>query len=114
MWNRQEYPSYSRAVAFLIFLPRPARTRIVAPNLCARANGLRRFGLCRPGLILQIFLLALLAAFDFAGHGRQLLRLARTCRGACAGCGGAFRRRAPRILPRPFPPPRPPSLRALS
>src|SRR5260370_14504120 len=77
MWNRQEYPSYSRAVAFLIFLPRSARTRIVAPNFRARANGLRRFSLCRPGLILQIFLLTLLAAFDFARHGPQVLRLSR-------------------------------------
>src|SRR5260370_40047009 len=110
MWNRQEYPSYSRAVAFLIFLPRPARTRIVAPNFRARTNGLRRFGLCRPGLILQIFLLALLAAFDFARHGGQLLRLARTRRGACDGGSGALRRRAWRFLLRL---PRTPRLLAL-
>src|SRR5260370_4427571 len=98
MWNRQEYPSYSRAVAFLIFLPRSARTRIVAPNFRARANGLRRFSLCRPGLILQIFLLTLLAAFDFARHGRQLLRLARTRRSTSHGRSGALRRRARRVL----------------
>src|SRR5258708_6934905 len=88
---------HSRAVAFLIFLPRPARTRIVAADFRARANRLRSFGLRRPGLILQIFLLTLLAAFDFAGHGGQLLRLARTRRGACDGGSGALRRRARRF-----------------
>src|SRR6266478_3812717 len=98
MQDRQECLSYSSPVAFLIFLPRSAWTRIVAADFRARANGLRRFSLCRPGLILQIFLLALLAAFDFARHGRQLLRLARTCRGACDGRSGALRRRARRFL----------------
>src|SRR5260370_16167236 len=98
MWNRQKCLSYSRPVAFLIFLPRPARTRIVAAHFRARANGLRRFGLRRPGLILQIFLLALLAAFDFARDGRQMLRLARTCRCASHSRGSALWRRARRLL----------------
>src|SRR5260370_11507669 len=95
MQDRQECLSYSRPVAFLIFLPRSARAGIVAPNLRARANGLRRFGLRRPGLILQIFLLTLLAAFDFPRHGRQRLRLALTRPGAFPRRNGALRRPSP-------------------
>src|SRR5260370_2622036 len=105
MWNRQKCLSYSRPVAFLIFLPRPARTRIVATHFRARANGLRRFGLRRPGLILQIFLLALLAAFDFARHGGQLLRLPPACPGASDRARGAFRRAARRVPLSVCPPP---------
>jgi hypothetical protein len=56
-------------VAFLIFFPGTARARIVAAHFCARAHGLGRFGLRRTSLILQIFLLALLAAFDFTRDG---------------------------------------------
>src|SRR5260370_31984483 len=97
MWNRQEYPSYSRAVALLVFFPRSTRTRIVAPHFRSCANRFRRFRLRWPGLILQIFLLALLAAFDFAGHGGQLLRLAGTRRGAWDGGSGALRRRGRRV-----------------
>src|SRR5260370_7178897 len=106
MWNREKCVVYSRPVRFLVFLPRPARTRIVATHFRARANGLRRFGLRRPGLILQIFLLALLAAFDFARHGGQLLRLARACRGASDSGSGALRRRARPVLLGVSPPPR--------
>src|SRR5260370_5531332 len=62
-------------VAFLVFFPRPARTRIVAPHFSPRANGLRRFRLRRPRLILQIFLLALLPSFNFARHVGQVLWL---------------------------------------
>src|SRR5260370_5591587 len=112
MWNRQKCLSYSRPVAFLIFLPRPARTRIVATHFRARANGLRRFGLRRPGLILQIFLLALLAAFDFARHGGQLLRLPRAGPGARDSGSVALRRRAPALLLEGAASPSPRALRA--
>src|SRR5258708_21928390 len=105
MWNTQECLSYSRAVAFLVFFPRATRTRLVAPNFRARTDGLRSFRLRRPRLILQIFLLTLLAAFDFARDGRQMLRLARTCRCASDSGSGALRRRAPRLLLRLSPPP---------
>src|SRR5260370_8505850 len=108
MWNRQEYPSYSRAVALLVFFPRSTRTRIVAPHFRSCANRFRRFRLRWPGLILQIFLLALLAAFDFAGHGGQLLRLAGTPPRACARGRGPFPQRAPSPPPSPSPPPPPP------
>jgi hypothetical protein len=56
-------------VAFLVFLARTARARIVAADFRAGAHRLGRFGLRRAGLILQIFLLALLAAFDFTRDG---------------------------------------------
>src|SRR5258708_33567819 len=107
MWNTQECLSYSRAVAFLVFFPRATRTRLVAPNFRARTDGLRSFRLRRPRLILQIFLLTLLAAFDFARDGRQMLRLARTCRCASDSGSGALRRRSRRFRPRLCPPPRP-------
>src|SRR5260370_40410124 len=94
MWNTQECLSYSRAVAFLVFFPRATRTRLVAPNFRARTDGLRSFRLRRPRLILQIFLLTLLAAFDFALDGRQMLRLARPCRCASHHRASALWRRA--------------------
>src|SRR5437879_6442497 len=96
--DTQECLSYSSAVALLVLLARSARTRIVAADFCARANRLRRFGLRRPRLILQIFLLTLLPPFDFAGHGRQLLRFARTCCSTSHGRSGALRRCARRFL----------------
>src|ERR1700674_15641 len=76
--DRQECLSYSRAVAFLVLLPGAAWARIVAPDFCPDLHGFRRFRLCRAGLILQIFLLALLAALDFPRDGGQMLRLAGT------------------------------------
>src|SRR6267378_6210102 len=84
--DRHECLSYSRAVAFLILLPGAARARIVASDFCADLHGFRRFRLCRAGLILQIFLLALLAAFDFSRDGGQMLRLAGP-RGRAGGNG---------------------------
>jgi hypothetical protein len=67
--DRQECLSYSRAVALFVLFARAARARIVAPDFRAHPHGLWRFGLRGPRLILQIFLLALLAALDFARHG---------------------------------------------
>src|SRR5260370_32007531 len=61
-------------MAFLVFFSRPAGARIVTAHFCANLHGLRRFRLRGPCLILQIFLLALLAALDFASDGRQMLR----------------------------------------
>src|SRR5260370_15553370 len=97
MWNTKDCLSYPRPVAFLLFFPRATRTRLVAPNFRARTDGLRSFRLRRPRLILQIFLLTLLAAFDFARDGRQMLRLARTCRCASHSRGSALWRRARRL-----------------
>src|SRR5260370_12152590 len=71
--DRQECLSYSRAVALFVLLARAARARIVAADFRAHLHGLWRFGLRGPGLILQIFLLALLAALDFARHGGEKL-----------------------------------------
>src|SRR6266404_1299456 len=90
--DRQECLSHSCAVAFLVLLPRAARARIVASNFCANLHGFRRFRLCRAGLILQIFLLALLAAFDFPCDGGQMLRLAGP-RGRAGGNGISARTR---------------------
>src|SRR5271167_3361438 len=74
------------AVAFLVFFAGATGTRIVTPDFRADFDRLRRFRLRRTALILQIFLLALLAALDFARDGRQMLRFIRT-RGGCASCG---------------------------
>src|SRR5438046_2820375 len=86
--DRQECLSYLCAVALLVFLPGAAGTRIVAPHFRANSYRLRRFGLRGAGLILQILLLTLLAAFDLARHSRQLLRF--TCTRCCA-CGRSGR-----------------------
>src|SRR5258708_5631910 len=91
---------YSSAVALLVFLARPARARIVAAYFRANLHRFWRFGLRGPGLILQIFLLTLLAALDFTRHGGLNLRL------VCARAGAGHtprvhlmrRARAPRPL----------------
>src|SRR6266446_1572499 len=97
--DTQECLSYSSAVALLVFFPGPAGARIVAPHFCANPHRLRRLRLRGPGLILQIFLLALLAALDFARHSRQLLRSACTRGGAGCGSGCALRRGPRRLGP---------------
>src|SRR5205814_790839 len=95
--DRQECLSYLCAVALLVFLPGAAGTRIVAPHFRANSYRLRRFGLRGAGLILQILLLTLLAAFDLARHSRQLLRF--TCTRCCAcGRSGRALRGGPRRL----------------
>src|SRR5882724_8339281 len=60
------------AVALFVFFAGAAGARIVAANFGASAHGLRCFRLCRAGLILQFFFLALLFAFHCARERRQL------------------------------------------
>src|SRR5579872_7264310 len=55
------------SAAFLVLFAAAAGARVVAAHLGAGANRLGRFGLGGPGLVLQLLLLALLAAFDLAG-----------------------------------------------
>src|SRR5882757_2113107 len=64
------------AVAFFVFFAGAAGAWIVAAYFGARANGLGSFGLRGAGLILQIFLLALLFALELARDFRETLRLA--------------------------------------
>src|SRR5713101_2485788 len=93
---RQKWLSHScaGAVAFLVFFAGAARTGIIAADFGAGADGLGRFGLRGAGLILQIFLLALLAALDLPGDFRETLRLA--CCGARGGAGhGGLRASGP-------------------
>ena len=61
-------------MALLILLPRTARTRIVASDLCSSAHRFRGLRLRRSRLKLQILLLALLFAFQRACKIGQLLR----------------------------------------
>jgi hypothetical protein len=56
-----------RAVALLIFLSAPARTRIIPAYFGARADRLGLLGLRSSRLKLHFLLLAALAALDFAG-----------------------------------------------
>ena len=72
-------------MAFFVFFAGAAGARVVAAYFCAGAYGLGRFGLRGAGLILQIFLLALLLALELASHFGKALRLAVT--GACGGAG---------------------------
>src|SRR5882724_10545016 len=60
------------AVALFVFFAGATGARIVAANFGASAHGLRRLSLCRAGLILQFFFLALLFAFHCARERRQL------------------------------------------
>ena len=73
------------AVAFFVFFAGAAGTRVVAAYFGAGTDGLGGFGLRGAGLILQIFLLALLFALELAGDfGQALLR---RFAGACGGAG---------------------------
>src|SRR5277367_3469074 len=88
------------AVAFFVFFSGATRTRIVTPNFRADFDGLRRFRLRRARLILQILLLALLAALDLARDGGQMLLLAGARGGASDGGLRALLRRTRRRWPR--------------
>src|SRR6266446_1505624 len=96
--------SYACAVALFVLLAGAAGARFVAADLGAGAHGLGRFGLRGTGLILQIALVALLAALDFARNARQMLRLAGACGGAGDGriCTWAHRLRRRRGLACPL------------
>src|SRR4029077_14302630 len=61
------------AVAFFVLFAGAAGARVVAAHFCAGAGRCGRFGLRGAGLILQLFLLALLLALHFAGEGWQAL-----------------------------------------
>src|SRR5258708_38438870 len=76
------------AVTFFVFFAGAAGAWVVAADFCAGTDWLGRFGLRGAGLILQIFLLALLLALELArGLGETLgSRFARTC--GCAGGRG--------------------------
>src|SRR5260370_15620275 len=76
------------AVVFFVFFAGAAGTGIVAADFGASTHGLRRFGLRGAGLILQIFLLALLAALDLPGDFREPLRLTGCGARRGAGYGG--------------------------
>ena len=73
-------------MAFFVFLAGAARAGIVAAYFRAGADWFWGFGLRCAGLILQIFLLALLFAFELAGDVGQALRW----RLRCAGCGAGY------------------------
>ena len=73
------------AVALLVFFAGAAGAGIVAADFSARAYWLGRIRLRRTRLILQIFLLALLTAFDLTRDFREMLRFAGTSRGAGSG-----------------------------
>src|SRR6267378_203426 len=75
-------------VAFFVFFAGAAGAWIVAAYFGAGAYGLRRFGLRGAGLILQIFLLALLFALELASDFRETLRLAFAGPRGGAGYGG--------------------------
>jgi hypothetical protein len=61
-------------VAFFVFFAGAARAGVVAADFCAGADWLGRFGLSGAGLILQIFLLALLFSLELACYLREALR----------------------------------------
>src|SRR6266852_7861652 len=76
------------AVAFFVFFAGAAGAWIVAAYFCAGADWLGSFGLGGAGLILQIFLLALLAALDLSGDFGETLWLAFAGTRGCAGDRG--------------------------
>src|SRR6516225_93429 len=86
-----------RPMALLIFLPRPARARIVPADLGPRTHRLRRFSLRRPRLILQILLLPFLLALERPRKIRQPLR--RFLRSCCRARHGRCRTRTAQSLP---------------
>src|SRR5258706_12169524 len=61
-------------VTFFVFFAGAAGAWVVAADFCAGANWLGRFGLRGAGLILQIFLLALLLALELARDFWEALR----------------------------------------
>ena len=61
-------PSCVDAVAFLVFFPRATGARVVAAYFRGGADRLRRFGLGRAGLILQIFLLTFCLRSSWRGY----------------------------------------------
>src|ERR1039458_3809918 len=63
------------SVALLVLRTGAAPGGIVSPNFRPRAHGLGRFGLGRPGLKLEILLLATLALLDLLGLVLRLGRL---------------------------------------
>src|SRR5882762_8326931 len=76
------------AVAFFVFFAGAAGAWIVAAYFGAGADWLGSFGLGGAGLILQIFLLALLFALELASDFRETLRLAFAGPRGGAGYGG--------------------------
>src|SRR6267154_2656834 len=82
------------AVAFFVFFAGAAGAWIVAAYFGAGADWLGSFGLRGAGLILQIFLLALLFALELAGDFRETLRLAFAGTRGRAGYGGLRSTRA--------------------
>src|ERR1700737_3637492 len=86
--DSQKWLSHLRcgAVAFFVFFAGAAGTLVVAADFCAGANWPGRFGLRGAGLILQIFLLALLLALELARDLWEALR-SRFAR-ASGGAGG--------------------------
>ena len=74
-------------MAFFVFFTGAAGAWVVATDFRASSYGLGRFGLRGAGLILQIFLLALLLALELARYlGQALWRWF-----ACAGGGAGYR-----------------------
>src|SRR5712692_2832029 len=94
--DSQKWLSHScgGAVAFFVFFAGAAGAWIVAAYFGAGSDWLGRFGLGGSGLILQIFLLALLAALDLSGDFRETLRLAFAGTGGSAGDRGLRSTRA--------------------
>src|SRR5258706_4111576 len=82
------------AVAFFVFVAGAAGAWIVAAYFGAGSDWLGRFRLRGAGLILQIFLLALLFALELAGYFRETLRLAFAGTRGGAGYGGLRSTRA--------------------
>src|SRR6202030_1812981 len=84
--DRQECLSHlCGAVAFFVFFAGAARTWIVAADFGSGTDSLWWLRFRGARLILQIFLLALLFAFDLPGDFRETLRWLR---GACGSAGG--------------------------
>jgi len=82
------------AVAFFVFSAGAAGAWIVAAYFGAGSDWFGRFRLRGAGLILQIFLLALLLALELAGYFRETLRLAFAGARGGAGYGGLRSTRA--------------------
>src|SRR5438309_4409045 len=79
-------------MTLLIFLPRSARTRIVAPDFRSCANRLRRFGLSCAGMKPHLFFLALLLAFHFTRERRKRCSAVIVHARSRTGSGGQWTR----------------------